>query len=156
MTPEQELHLKQIQELVAQKYRSGAEAHKDSDPLMEMGPLEMAENMLSEAIDQVVYTASLVMKLRHTHHITGGGECVSREDLLDICKSEASYYTVAERVKNLIGYVAPPMDTIKHGVNCPEQIHSPIHVYTHGQTDHRVVRYGAGSICLRCHQVMPA
>lgn len=154
MTPEQELHLKQIQELVAQKYRSGAEAHKDSDPLMEMGPLEMAENMLSEAIDQVVYTASLVMKLRHSHHI--GGHCVSREALLHICKSEASYYTFAAKVKDLIGYVSSPVGVITHGVNCPEQVHSPLHIYTHGQSDHRVVPYGAGSICLRCHQVMPA
>lgn len=64
MTREQIQHLEDIKALVDQKYRSGAKAHEKSDPLMEMNPLQMAENMLDEAIDQVVYCGSLVLKLR--------------------------------------------------------------------------------------------
>lgn len=64
MTPDQERHLKTIHLLVETKYRSGAEAHKDTDTLINMSPLEVVENALSEAIDQVVYLADAVEKLR--------------------------------------------------------------------------------------------
>ena len=64
MTQEQERHLKIVQSLVEEKYRSGAEAHKDTDTLIDMSLLESAENALAEAIDQVVYLSDHVNKLR--------------------------------------------------------------------------------------------
>lgn len=67
MTPEQEIHLKMILKMVGEKYISGAEAHKDTDPLMEMPMVDVVENSLSEAIDQVVYLSDLrdkMVKLR--------------------------------------------------------------------------------------------
>lgn len=59
MTPDQEIHLTRIKRMVDQKYRDGAKAHENSDPLMAMPPLEMADNVVDEAIDKVVYSISL-------------------------------------------------------------------------------------------------
>lgn len=63
LTPQQEIHLKTILSLVDGKYRSGAETHKDTDPLMSMPIIGGVENSLSEAIDLVVYLSDLRDKL---------------------------------------------------------------------------------------------
>ncbi len=67
LTPEQSLHLLSIEvalkSRLRQKYTSGAEAHKDSDPLTSKKPRELIDDAIDEAIDTLVYLYTLREKL---------------------------------------------------------------------------------------------
>lgn len=60
MTPAQEEHLKALRHEVSlrldQKYRYGANSHKNSDPLLSKSALELSDDIIDESIDAVVYS----------------------------------------------------------------------------------------------------
>lgn len=75
MTAEQEKHLANIETAflakVDRKYRRGAAEHGGN--LWELGAIELVENALDEAIDQVTYLETLLEKLKGTKQETHNG-----------------------------------------------------------------------------------
>ena len=68
MTKEQEKHLTEIQKLtvawIDSKYRAGQKRHGGN--LLDMAPLQLVDNAIDEAIDQVTYLFTLREKLADT------------------------------------------------------------------------------------------
>jgi hypothetical protein len=66
MSPDQEQHLLSLQSectwLMDQKYRKGQEEHGGN--LFDMAPIDLLDNAINEAIDQVVYLITLRQKLK--------------------------------------------------------------------------------------------